>query len=148
MQKLVENVLRQLEPEIKYSTNAKNLILGTIAQESAYGKYIKQLSCGIAKGICQIEPNTFNDIIDNYLEYRPHIWNKITKISGILVPNSNDLIENDKLSICMCRVIYLRKKEPIPNDLIGWARYWKQYYNTILGKGTEAEFIKNYNKYI
>ena len=148
MRKLVHDTLIALEPEIKYSLNAENLVLGTIAQESAYGKYREQLGSGIAKGICQIEPDTFNDIIDNYLEYRPHIWNKIAKISSVLAPKSDDLVLNDRLSICMCRVAYLRQKEPIPNDLYGWARYWKRHYNTMLGKGTEAEFIKNYHRYV
>lgn len=148
MKKLVREVLKQLEPEIKYSINAENLILGTIAQESAYGKYREQLGGGPAKGVCQIEPNTFNDIINNYLKYRPHILHKVAQISGVLAPQSDDLIHNDKLSICICRIHYLRIKESIPKDLIGWANYWKKYYNTIKGKGTINEFIKNYELYV
>jgi hypothetical protein len=34
------------------------------------------------------------------------------------------------------------------NDIAGMARYWKRYYNTVHGKGTEAEFIKNYEELI
>lgn len=32
---------------------------------------------------------------------------------------------------------------PASEDIAGLATYWKQYYNTPQGKGTEAEFIKN-----
>ena len=148
IRKLVHEILKQLEPEIPYSLEAENLICGTIAQESAYGKYREQLGSGIAKGICQIEPATFNDMIETYLKYRPAIWNKIIQISGVSDPQSDDLINNDKLSICMCRVRYRRVKDPIPSDLFGWARFWKKHYNTHLGKGTEAEFIKNYHRYV
>ena len=87
-------------------------------------------------------------MIETYLKYRPAIWNKIIQISGVSDPQSDDLINNDKLSICMCRVRYRRVKDPIPSDLFGWARFWKKHYNTYLGKGTEAEFIKNYHRYV
>ena len=59
-----------------------------------------------------------------------------------------ELIENDILSTCIARVHYLRRKEAIPKDLEGQARYWKQYYNTPKGKGTVEEYIRNYKKYV
>ena len=148
IRELVHETLKQLEPEIPYSMDAENRICGTIAQESAYGNYRRQIGGGPALGIVQMEPNTFCDIIDNYLDYRPHIWNRIAQISGVLSPNPNDLVNNDKLAICMCRIQYYRQKEAIPKDLVGWARFWKKHYNTHLGKGTEAEFIKNYDRYV
>lgn len=148
IRKLVHETLKQLEPEIPYSMDTENLICGTIAQESAYGKYRRQIGGGPALGIPQMEPATFHSIVDDYLDYRPHIWNKIAQISNVLSPNSNDLVDNDKLAICMCRVQYYRQKEAIPKDLVGWARYWKKYYNTYKGKGTVEEFINNYNKYV
>lgn len=145
MRTLVEKTLADFG---YYTPDSANLVLGTIAQESAFGKYRKQLGNGPALGICQMEPNTFNDIINNYLKYHKDIEEKIKLICHLNVLNSIDLISNDKLSICMCRVHYLRVKESIPNTIEGYAYYWKRYYNTIKGKGTEEEFIKNYNKYI
>ena len=48
----------------------------------------------------------------------------------------------------MARIHYLRVPEKLPDNLIGYSRYWKKYYNTEQGKGTEEEFVKNYNMYI
>ena len=134
----------------KYSPNAVNLILGTIAQESAFGKYRRQLGCGIALGICQMETATFNDIVDNYLFYKKELKEKILKTCGVSEFNAEDLVENDMLAISMCRVHYLRFREPLPheNDIVGMAKLWKLRYNTPLGAGTEEEFVKNYNKYV
>lgn len=39
-----------------YSEEAENLLMGTAAQESALGEYIRQLGNGPALGIFQMEP--------------------------------------------------------------------------------------------
>jgi hypothetical protein len=148
MRKLVEDTLKELEPEIKYSQNAVELILGTGAQESAYGKYVRQIGGGPALGKFQMEPETFNDICDNFLKYRPKIKAKIFDICGITDLNPVDLVNNDRLAVCMCRVHYLRPKGAIPDNLLGWAEYWKKNYNTIKGKGTVEEFVYNYKFYV
>jgi len=145
MRKLVEDTLKSIN---KYSPDAVNLILGTIAQESAFGKYRKQLGSGIALGICQIEPETFNDCIENYLNFRHELKRKILETCDISDFNSSDLYLNDRLSICIARVKYMRNSEPIPNTLEGYAKYWKKYYNTELGKGKVEEFIENYKLYV
>lgn len=144
MKKLVEDTLKEFG---YYSVDAANLILGTIAQESAFGKYRKQIN-GPALGIPQMEPNTFRDICKNYLKYHTDITAKIKEVAKVNLLLPDDLIINDKLAICMCRVHYLRRKEPIPTTVEGYASYWKRYYNTIKGKGTEAEFIRNYHLYV
>ena len=148
MRKLVEETLRLLDPEIKYSEEAVELVLGTFAQESAYGKYRKQLGNGPALGIGQMEPATFNDCVTNYLNFRHELKRIVLEVSGVSAFSVNDLYLNDRLSICMCRVAYLRCKGAIPNTIEGYAKYWKIGYNTILGKGTEQEFIHNYKFYV
>ena len=139
MRQLVNEILNQLDPQIKYSLDAENLVRGTIAQESAYGKYRKQLGSGPALGICQIEPATFNDIVTNFLKYKPELSAKIKQIAQVSAFNSNDLYLNDRLSICMCRCAYFRQKEVIPNTVEGYAILWKLRYNTPGGAGTEKE---------
>lgn len=132
-----------------YSEDAVNLLMGTAAQESVFGTYLKQLKSGPALGIFQMEPNTYNDIVNNYLRYNIGLLNNIEDASQCEVENNSDnLVWNFKLAICMARVHYLRVKEELPKDLSGYARYWKQYYNTYKGKGTEEEFIRNYKKFV
>lgn len=145
MRTLVEKTLAEFG---YYSPDSANLVLGTIAQESAYGKYRKQIGGGPALGICQMEPVTFNDICTNCLKYHSDIEAKIKQVAGVDSLVASDLQTNDRLSICMCRVHYLRVKEKMPATVEGYAAYWKRYYNTVKGKGTEAEFIRNYYLYV
>ena len=147
MKELIEDTLNKLSPEIPFSEDAVNLVWGTGAHESAGFKYRKQLGGGPALSYFQIEPNTFNDIVSNFLKYKPKLVAKIKSICDVSELNSNDLYLNDRLAICMCRVHYFRCKEPIPNSIEGYAALWKLRYNTIHGKGTEQEFIDNYNRY-
>lgn len=145
LRNLITSVLKEIG---LYSSDAVNLLMGTAAQESCLGRYRKQIGGGPALGIFQMEPDTFNDIVQNYLRYRPELTVKIERLAGIARFRAADLENNDLLSTCMARVHYLRVKEPIPPDLEGWARYWKRYYNTMLGKGTEEEFIANYKRLV
>jgi len=148
MRQLVSDTLKKLDPEIPYSLDAENLVLGTGAHESCGWKYRRQLGNGPALGLFQMEPATFNDICKNYLKYHSNISEKIKQICHVSVLSAIDLISNDRLAICMCRVSYYRQKEPIPKSIEGYAELWKLRYNTPLGKGTEEEFIDNYNAYV
>jgi len=139
-----------------YSKSAMNLLLGTFAQESHLFEYIEQIS-GPALGGGQMEPFTFWDHYNNYLTYTDDEGNhyttskakRIEQVANIGEWNEQLLKHNLKFAICMTRVHYLRVKEPLPNadDIERLARYWKQHYNTYLGRGTEQEFIKNYKKF-
>lgn len=141
---LIERVLTEID---KYSEPAVNLLLGTAAQESAFGTYIRQIN-GPALGVFQMEPNTEADCWMNYLLYRKALVGDIVRITGISMPNTWHLEGNLIYQIVMARVHYLRVSEPIPEDVPGMAEYWKEYYNTRLGKGTPGEFEKNYLRYV
>ena len=143
---MIEDTLEQTG---LYSDDAVNLLLGTCAQESSMGKYRRQIGGGPALGIFQIEPRTFKDIRDRYLRFKPELLEKILKVSQLKdLSDPEELVYNDRLSICIARVYYLRLKSSIPSDINGWAAYWKRWYNTPRGKGTEEEFIANFNRYV
>jgi hypothetical protein len=114
------------------------LISGTIAQESQFGTYLKQLGNGPALGICQTELVTFNDLLNRY-----------GKFFKIIETFKFEQLEWDlRASIIMCRVKYYSVPGFPEDSLQGIANYWKKYYNTIYGSGTIEEFIKNYSKYV
>lgn len=142
---LIHRVLIDLD---LHSEAAENLLMGTAAQESGLGEYIRQIGNGPALGIFQMEPVTFRDIVQNYLQYKPDLAKLVMSVSGVNALRSEYLEYNLSLSICMCRVHYLRVSEPMPGNLVGWAKYWKEYYNTRLGKGSEEEFIHNFKKHV
>ncbi len=129
-----------------YTPESLNLVLGTIAQESRFGHYIEQIK-GPAKGICQMEPNTYDDIWNNYLKYKPELKDKVLKLS-VTADSAEEMVWNLKLAIAMCRVHYLRVKEAIPFGINEQAKYYKKYYNTHLGAATTQQYIDNYKKYV
>lgn len=133
-----------------HSPAAVALLLGTAAQESRFGTYIRQLGSGPARGVFQMEPATEQDIWINYLVYRPQLVDKIKKICNITRPDTEALEANLLYQICMARIHYLRVPSPLPasDDLSGLADYWKRFYNTSLGAGTVAEFADNWRRYV
>lgn len=145
LKNLIEITLKEID---LHSADAVNLIMGTAAQESGLGKYIRQLNNGPALGIFQMEPNTFNDILNNYLCRKPDLLKKILKCTHHATLKPEMLEWNIKLAIVMTRIHYLRIPNPLPYTIEGYAMYWKKYYNTYLGAGTHEEFIKNYKGYI
>lgn len=140
-----------------WSESAENLLLGTAAQESQMGYFLKQNlqgqdGKGKALGIYQMEPPTHMDLWLNFLTYKKGLIRKIGSMFAYrgIHPPATEMIHNIKYATIMCRLHYLRVKDPLPDsqDILGLAKYWKKSYNTSQGKGTEEEFIENYNRYI
>jgi hypothetical protein len=130
-----------------WSPSAENLIMGTAAQESHLGHYLKQVGKGPALGVYQCEPFTHADIV-NYIDRGVKVkFGRI--IPGDLMPKGVDnyrLVYDLRYATMIARIHYYRKSEPLPaaDDVEGLARYWKIWYNSVKGKGTVAEFVKNY----
>lgn len=140
-----------IRPELKrlglHSEAAENLLMGTAAQESRLGEYLRQLGNGPARGIFQMEQATEKDIWLNYLRYKPKLRAKVEAIAGSITPYYTDvMLYNLRYAAAMCRIHYLRVKERLPdhNDVGALGDYWKKYYNTHLGRGTVNEFKRNY----
>jgi len=144
LRELIEETLKEIG---LHSKDAVNLLMGTCAQESHLGEYIKQIK-GPALGIFQMEPATFVDIEQNYFRYKKELYEKVKSNSRVSYLYSGLMVYNLKLAICMTRIHYLRVPEKLPNSIEGYAAYWKRYYNTYLGAGTEEEFIHNYKRFV
>lgn len=118
-----------------------NLILGTVAQESRFGFYLRQTN-GPALGALQIEPETFE-----------WIKSKRPMLPATLDKRMASELETDlALSIRVAVLIYLNRLpvgqavEPDNIDLL--AACWKQHWNTVKGKGTVEQFKASYRKYV
>lgn len=132
------NVLNKCN--LAVSNNIVNLLVGTACVESDCGKYIKQIN-GPACGIFQIEPNTAKDIQENFIKYKPELRQLHDKFYIKSLTLEENLMYNLAYSIFMCRIFYMRFKEPIPDLIEEQAKYWKKYYNTKLGKGNVNTYI-------
>ena len=142
------NHLREqiVRPALKHiglwSHVAENLVMGTGYQESRY-QHLVQLGNGPAKGLWQMEPRTHDDIWSNFLKYRKSLRDSVTELT--VQPWANEMVWNLQYAAAMCRVHYFRVPKALPEDTpTGLAHYWKDHYNTYLGKGTVEEFVKNY----
>ncbi len=142
-----------IEPTLTFlgmdSPAARNLLLGTAAQESHMGRWIRQIK-GPALGIFQMEPATHDDIWENYLSYRPSL---VAKIEQLLCPGFSKVEQlkwNLAYAVAMARIHYRRVPKPLPEaddyELLGM--YWKEHYNTFEGKGTLLEFNHNYERFV
>lgn len=137
---LIWRVLRRHELD---SSAAVNLLLGTAAQESALGTYLRQIN-GPAIGIFQMERSTFEWLQVKYTDLK-------TPSGGQLRWAEFEMLEYDLwLAILFARLRYRVVPAPLPaaEDIRRLAGYWKQHYNTSAGKGTVEQFVENYNKYI
>ncbi len=148
-----------------YSESAVNLLLGTAAQESHMGYYLKQLGKGPALSIYQIEPATHADMWVWLMTRKEKLAIEVLLYSGLYVEHlftgcfgdykkyAKDLepalLYNLRYATAMARVFYFRFPQPLPeaDDWKGHAAYWKKYYNTHLGRGTEDEFLANVKRF-
>ena len=140
-----------IEPALQaiqlWSPGAAQLLLGTAIQESRLSQR-HQLGGGPALGLWQMEPFTYADIHDNYLKYRPDLMARVLKLGEAEVwPDAEWLVAHDKFACGLARVKYLRAPTQLPSfgDIAGQARYWKVNYNSLLGAGSEQEYISNWN---
>lgn len=142
-----------------WSEAAEDLMLGTAVTES-HLTYLVQHDDGPAKGVYQIEWNTASDILNRYLRiiakddtvYRFAETTGYDMRLGTLDKRTvnSELITNLKFATAVARLRYYMVPEPLPEvgDLEGYARYWKKYYNTHLGAGTEEKFTEMYREFV
>lgn len=130
---------------------AEELLLGTAVQESLNFKYRRQMGNGPARSYFQMEPATHDDIWNNYLKYNARRAALVTSfLSSPDADKHYELENNDQYATAMARVHYMRVSEALPKqgDIEGQANYWKQYYNTPLGKGKPSEYIEKWHHYV
>ena len=135
---LIERILGEFDG--LHSETAVNLLLGTAAQESRFGTFLRQLKGGPALGVFQMEPKTFWWLHGRYKKKYPLIADRLFA----------ELEWDLSLAIVMARLRYrvVRAKLPRCNSIKDMAVYWKKFYNTVRGKGTVDEFMANYKKYV
>ena len=145
-----------------YSKAAVNLLLGTCAQESRLGRYLRQLGDGPALGIYQVEPETALWLLHDYLPRRPDISQRLQQASLLFSDKrirwqnierhaiSHLLASNLRFSTALARLRYWVVTEPLPahDDVMSLAKHYKTFYNSHQGAATITEYSINYHKYV
>jgi len=130
-----------------YRTFTHESLLGTIDFTNKNGQGIGQLTLKHAK-----------DVLKRLSKRSPENYAIIAEISEIENPlalSDEDLLKelhtNLKLQVALCITTYWFR-DPMfwqkAGDLESDAKLWKELYNTRLGKGTEAAFIKSCKAHI
>lgn len=125
--------------------NAKSLITGIGCVESDL-MYRKQFGDGPARGLLQFEEDSAYAEAAYYCNSKPKLKAYVERYFG--KNHSFKLIENnDRYSIVMARIYFMRLRDEIPESVYGQACYWKQYWNTSAGKGTVDKYINKWDSH-
>ena len=142
IREIAEHALYRLDC---YSDDALALVVRTGMAESGYRALKGYGEGNPAIGFWQVEPATLNDMVDNYIKYRPNYSKNLISLG---MNFNKDMImsvmSNMAVQAGLCRLHYRRDKKPIPcwDDLESQGQYWKRVYNTVEGRGTVEHFIK------
>lgn len=140
----IEAVVRDLMGKNEDTEATKQLMIGTIAQETKLGTFRDPSPYKHGAGLCQIDPGIpFEDIQDRGTKY----IEKVKRIYGIDIEivTHRELELSPLLSVVMARVKYKLVPKAVPGDFDGQWKYYKKWYNSYAGKATKEEYTKNYN---
>lgn len=131
-----------------WSATAEDLVLGTGIVESGY-QYLHQIG-GPALGFWQMEPATHDDCWTNFISFRPGIEKAMLGMykAATATIEPEFMIRDLHYAAAMCRIKYYRSPLQLPanGDVSGYARMWKQVYNSAAGAGKEQKFIDQWTK--
>ncbi len=129
------------------SEAARRLLLGTAVYESQL-QAIVQIR-GPARSYFQIEPATAHDIARAMFK-NEKLADAVSELrTRTPVDLMAQITANPLFACAIARLVYWRAPEPLPaaDDLDGLGRYYKQFYNTMLGKGTAVGWVRTYRRY-
>ena len=128
-----------------WTPTAENLLLGTAIHESGGLEKIKQDGNGPALGYYQMEPDTLDDLYENYLRFRPNKKKLLDQFKIQALSNKINLRGNQLFATAAARLQYYRVPEAIPEAIYSQAAYWKKYWNTEKGAGTVQKYMGDWN---
>lgn len=133
-----------IEPAVK-------LMMGTAAQESDLGYFMRQHPSGPGKGPWSVEDATHDDVW-RYLRRHSNMQLR-QRVLGLARhkqerPPHSELINNPLYSCAIARVKYWMVPEALPESLEGLAEYWDKYFNANALHGTVQDFLNSYRRFV
>jgi len=148
-QQFLDEILKPtLEKMEMHSPAAEKLLLMTACHESGGFVYERQVG-GPAVSFYQIEPNTLNDLYENYLSFRPERQALLDQFKPSEDCSLDEALMDRVFATAAARLIYARVAEALPSfdDDEGMGRYCKKYWNTEAGKATPEKYINDWLRY-
>lgn len=142
---VVRPVLKTME---MWSPAAEKLLIMTAAHESGGFRHRVQIG-GPALSYFQIEPPSFSDVWDRYLETRPAKKAKVEQFLPADIDPLAALENDDKFACAIARMKYAMVPAVLPDvgDEMGLAAYAKEYWNTPLGKATAEKYFDDFKSW-
>lgn len=148
LQEAVRPALAKMNEKLPNMTSGKaiaaeQIVMGTAAIESRL-VWIRQHNHGPARGLWQMEPSTFYDLL---LRCPERLRTAILRMS---VADINDTVSPDEMcwnlrfAASMCRLKYRDDPHPLPEigDIASMERLHKRCYNSILGATQPGQFTR------
>lgn len=126
---------------------AVDLLVETCAQETHGGRLRDRHPLKHGVGLYQFDPIGFKHVQQNT---HPRNREKVRGAFGVDIQTVKyeQLADDPLLSTIFARLFYYLIPHDLPATQLGRAQLWKQYYNTVKGKGTVAEYLKNAQVYV
>lgn len=122
------------------NTSARaQLVLGIGNKETQY-RFLRQIGGGPALSPWQMEPDTHDDMWRNFIRYRPELQNAALRLLAGATPDARLLTTRMDYAALMAALHVYRSPASLPayGNAVAQATFWKDNFNTKLGKGTVA----------
>lgn len=144
--KIAEQAISQVAMGNK---NVERFLIEIANIESKFGRD-KNTFKGASKGIFQIDPIAFEEVQRRLKETNEKDGGTTRAYNEKLKQDLNlDLseltyedLDKPLVGAAFARAYLLGFAEAIPETVLGRAKYWKKYYNTDAGKGTDEKYLK------
>lgn len=121
--------------------NGVKLLVETCAAETLLGKAGDNTLYGAGAGVSQVDKGTFIWLQEKFMkrDISAEILEEFNINLGLVQYNELDF--SPLLSLIFCRLRYMAVSAAIPATQSLRANYWKEHYNSSLGKGTPQEYL-------
>jgi hypothetical protein len=116
-----------------WSKEAEELVMATAMMESRF--------VHLSTGLWNITKERYWVVYVEMLEGNNYL---MTKTMDYQLPNIDPIDQlpgNHFLGAIICRLYYRMNDDPLPRSVKGMADYWKEHYETFLGKKKSKEFM-------
>jgi len=122
--------------------HARALLVETAIQETQLGHFDDRYPLRHGVGICQCDFIAFKDTKERTPAAVKTKINEAFNLDIDLVLH-NELAYSPLLAFIWCRLHYLLRPGAIPTTVDERGAYWKKWYNSELGRGSAAEYVRN-----
>ncbi len=126
---------------------AVNLLLEVACVETQLGTYQDPTPKSAGMGLTQGDPIGVKDVVKR-TRYKDVQIVKNCFGFDVRELKHSDLANSPVKAFVLTRLKFKLRPEPIPSELKWRARYWKKFYNSVLGKGTIKHYVAAANRWL